>query len=216
VRLNLYGLVIYLSCLVGYGVLGRRNKVINQKQLDRLILWLIPVCLVGARLYHVADTWWYYRQNLVEIFYIWQGGLGIFGALFLGGLVIWWYEKKFKITGKLFTLLAGVLPLVQGLGRVANLVNGEGYGLNGSPVWLYELVLDLVLFVVLSVLWKKKREDLVLPGYVLGYGLIRVVVEIFRTDTWVWGGVKVGQILGLGMVFWGLVRFFGLGRFSKK
>ncbi len=216
-RINLYGLVIYLSCLLGYWVIGKRNKAVSQKELDKLVLLLIPVGLLGARLYHVMDTWWYYKENLIEVFYVWNGGLGIFGAMALGVVLIWWYEKKLKVSGKIFSLFAGALPLVQGLGRLANFVNGEGYGVDNRPIWLYEAVPNLMLFGVLSYLWKKKKEDLVLPGYLIGYGLIRMVVEIFRTDTWVLGGgIKAGQVIGGGMVIWGLVRVFGIFRFSRK
>ncbi len=214
-KFNLYGLVIYLSCLLGYWVMSKRNKVVKQEELDRLVVFLIPIGLVGARLYHVMDTWWYYRENLIEIFYIWQGGLGIFGALVLGAVLIRRYEIKLGVRGRLFSLFAGVLPLVQGLGRVANFLNGEGYGVGGRPVWLYEAVLNLILFCGLSWLWKKRKE-LVLLGYLAGYGLIRFLVEIYRIDTWVIEGVKVGQVLGAGMVIFAVIRFFGIFRFSRK
>ncbi len=187
----------------------------KQEELDRLVVFLVPIGLVGARLYHVMDTWWYYRENLIEIFYIWQGGLGIFGALVLGAVLIRRYEIKLGVQGQLFSLFAGVLPLVQGLGRVANFLNGEGYGVGGRPVWLYEAVLNLILFCGLSWLWKK-RKGLVLLGYLAGYGLIRFLVEIYRTDTWVIEGVKVGQVLGAGMVIFAVIRFFGIFRFSRK
>jgi len=198
-------------------VVSKRNKIMSLAQLDRLVFWLIPVSLVGARLYHVMDTWWYYQENLIEMFYVWQGGLGIFGAMAFGVILIWWYERKLKIGGKIFSLFAGVLPLVQGVGRVANMVNKEGYGLAGKPVWLYEAVPDLVLFGVLSYLWRTKRVNLVLPVYLIGYGLIRIAVEIFRTDTWVLGGgVRMGQLIGVGMVILGVVKVCGIFRFLRK
>jgi len=214
-KFNPYGLVIYLSCLLGYWVMSKRNKKVSRGDLDRLIMFLIPVALVGARLYHVMDTWWYYRENLAEMFYVWQGGLGIFGALVFGAVLIRWYEVKLGVREYLFSLFAGVLPLVQGLGRVANFLNGEGYGVEGRPVWMYEAVLNLMLFWGLFWLWKKRR-DRVLSGYLAGYGLIRFWVEIYRVDTWVIEGIKVGQILGLGMIILAVVRFFGIFRFSRK
>lgn len=195
--------------------MSKRNKKVSQKELDRLVMFLVPVALIGARLYHVMDTWWYYRENLVEVFYVWQGGLGIFGALALGAVLVRWYEIRLGVREHFFSLFAGILPLVQGLGRVANFLNGEGYGVGGRPVWLYEAVLNLMLFWALSWLWKK-RKDLVLSGYLAGYGLIRFWVEIYRIDTWVVEGVKVGQILGLGMVVLAGLRFFGIFRFSRK
>src|SRR3990167_3830305 len=82
--IHLYGLIIALAIYAGLWLAKRRAKIyaVAKDNFEDPIL-LIPLifALVGARLYHVLDYWSLYNQNLISIFYITNGGLGIWGAL---------------------------------------------------------------------------------------------------------------------------------------
>ncbi len=140
------------------------------------LLWSLIFGLVGARLFHVIDFWFYYSQNPIQILEIWKGGLGIFGAI-LGGLAGILLFAKRRGLGKKGTLwlldLVGLtLPLGQAIGRWANYFNQELYGLPSKlpwsiyigpekrlmgfksystyhPLFLYESLGDLLIFTLL-------------------------------------------------------------------
>lgn len=105
--------------------------------------WVLIPGLIGARMYHVLDLWnEFYSQNLLNIFYIWNGGLAIFGALLGGFFGLWLYFKlkivncKFQIKFLgLLSLVSFSLPLAQSIGRIGNYLNQELHGLPSSLPW---------------------------------------------------------------------------------
>ena len=88
--LNLYGLFVVLGILAGGWVVEKINKKYSildpRYSIFDTLLWVLIPAIVGARLYHVINYWWYYAENPEQIFYIWQGGLGIWGGI-IGGIV---------------------------------------------------------------------------------------------------------------------------------
>lgn len=103
------------------------------------LLWALVFGLIGARLFHVIDFWFYYSQDPIAIFKIWQGGLGIIGALLggLAGVLLFARRRGLGTKGALWLLdLAGLsLPLGQAIGRWANYFNQELYGLPSKLPW---------------------------------------------------------------------------------
>jgi prolipoprotein diacylglyceryltransferase len=99
------------------------------------------------------------------------------------------------------------VPLGQAIGRLGNLVNGELYGKNGEPLFAWEAMLSLILF---GILWKMSTSEVDISGkisgvYLVGYGLIRILLENFRPNEiiWKWHGVPVAIIFGVLAVFAG-------------
>ena len=93
---NGYGFLIGLGVVVGVYVSLRLAKRfgVEKKEVWEGVTWVIGGGLVGARVYHVVDWWPYYMQRPERILAIWQGGMGIYGAV-LGGIVgLWWYSRK--------------------------------------------------------------------------------------------------------------------------
>ncbi|MCX6785143.1 MAG: prolipoprotein diacylglyceryl transferase, partial [Candidatus Komeilibacteria bacterium] len=160
---------------------------------------------------------------------IWQGGLAIHGALAGGFLaVVVWAHRNKESVWQYLDLLALSLPLGQAIGRWGNYFNQELFGqpttswwgiyieainrpdgwVNFStfqPVFLYESLLSLALF---WWLWHKRAsgQGAVVGWYLIGYGIIRFVLEFIRLDQ-VEGllGLRWPQIISLVMVIVGLI-----------
>src|SRR3990167_1399164 len=82
--IHLYGLIIALAIYAGYSLAKKRASVykIYQKIFeDPLLLLPLALAIIGARTYHVLDYWSLYINNPIEILYIANGGLGIWGAI---------------------------------------------------------------------------------------------------------------------------------------
>ena len=120
VTLYFYGLILSLAILVSFltaKFLAKKEKFPADKVDEVAILLIIPV-IFGARIYHVAHFWDYYSKNLPEIFFIWQGGIGIIGAIMAGIITLFAYSKLKKLNFlRLTDLAAPALSLGQSIGR---------------------------------------------------------------------------------------------------
>ncbi len=180
---------------------------------------LIPLGIVGARLYHVIDKWDFYSQNPVLIFG--GAGLGIFGAVIGGaiGLLIYTRWKKLSTLRWLDIVAPGII-LAQAIGRWGNFFNQELYGyptdlpwgiyidpahrLPGyeafshfHPLFLYESLWNLLGFSLLMLLGRKLKHRL-LDGdifffYLIYYGVGRFSLEGFKIDVWTVAGVPTAN-----------------------
>jgi prolipoprotein diacylglyceryl transferase len=111
-----------------------------------IILWAVPLGIVGARFYHVLthpDDYFYEGAELIRVLYIWEGGNAIFGAL-LGGAVGAYIGCR--LTGIRFWSFADALApgmlLAQALGRLGNWFNQELFGLPTTLPWGLEIATD--------------------------------------------------------------------------
>ena len=197
----MYGLLLVLAILI---CLLIAESLVKKSGRDINIFWgtalySIVSGIIGARLYHVAHLWNYYEDNPIKIFQIWNGGLGIFGAIIGGllGAIIYLKMRKQNILEWLD--IAGlVLPLGQAIGRWGNFFNGELY-----PYFLYESVLDLLLFLMLFLRHLTARaSSAMIPGrtfalYLLGYSGIRFFLEPFRTNSWQIYNLNTAQLISI-------------------
>lgn len=191
---HIYGLIVGLAIVVGWRVAES-----IEPRVSKVAPWVILFGLLGARLYHVIDLWEYYGQNLWQIAAIWNGGLGIYGAIIGGGVGLWIGRGDMKILGAIVT----GLPLAQAVGRWGNYFNDELWGRNHEPLFLYESILDLALFVYIQKFSLRVRVGI----YLVGYGLIRLVLEPLKPGAW-WVGYVISGIL----VVTGVVSLF----FNKR
>lgn len=179
----MYGLLIVTGILCASFLAEKRAK---QNNLSTNILWdglfiMFGFGILGARIYHVIDYWNIYSQNPIQIFYVWQGGLGIFGGMFLGllALVVFLHLKKQNILVWL-DLIVSVMPLAQAIGRIANVVNNELI-----PFAYFAIVFNFVLFLCLYILYKplKSKPGTLTSIYLIAYSLIRIILEPLRPNT---------------------------------
>ncbi len=216
-----YGVIIASGMLLGILLAGVRAKHRGWKSdlvLD-FILLAIPLAVIGARLYYVAFEWEQYAQNLIKIFAINEGGLAIYGAVIGGFLAAFLFTRAAKFPFlKLLDLVIPSLILGQMLGRWGNFINQEAFGgLVSNPAlqffpfavyidalgewhqatFFYESFGNAILLTVTLLLSRKQPKDgTLLAVYFIGYGLIRVFVEGFRSDSlYLFGSIRVSQLL---------------------
>ena len=211
---NLYGIIISLSILLCILTAQRlvENENKNKEILWGLSFWTILCGILGARIYHVLNCFGYYRLHPAEILKIWRGGLGIWGALGGGivGSVTYLGIKKEKVLPWL-DIISVVVPLGQAIGRWGNFFNKELSGLPTTlpwgiyveptlrpaefsnyskfhPIFIYESILNLILFLILLNLYKNKHEKVpegtFLWIYLGSYSIIRFFLEFLRINPW--------------------------------
>ncbi|WP_046471666.1 prolipoprotein diacylglyceryl transferase [Allosalinactinospora lopnorensis] len=99
--------------------------------------------LIGGRLYHVITDYQLYfgeGREPVRALFIWEGGLGIWGAIPLGALGVWWVAKKRGLSmSKLSFAIAPTIPLAQAFGRWGNYFNEELFGAPTDLPWALEV-----------------------------------------------------------------------------
>ena len=186
--------------------------------------------------------WSYYQHHLLEIPFVWQGGMSIQGGVVFGALAGYWYTKRHGIDTWAFADIAAAPAVIfgQALGRAANLLNGDAFGhptgesfgivypagslaqhtYGMQPLWpaeIWEGQLDLVIFAVLLLLrTTNHRKGQVFALYVFLYSTARFGLEFLRGDygALLWG-LKSAQLTGGAMAILALLVFIILGRFGK-
>jgi len=134
-----YGLIMALSFLIGSFIavkLGKKRNL-SKDQVYDFLLYLIPLSIIFARLFHVfVYNFDYYIQNPLQIVQIWKGGVSLFGGLLGALLAALIFSKKRKI--KFYDLAdVFIIPLSFGIifGRIGNFINQELYGKITNLPW---------------------------------------------------------------------------------
>lgn len=185
-----------------------------------LALLLVPCGIVGARLYYVLMRWEQFAGHPISAFYVWRGGLGIYGGVIGGALAALVYARRQKISfAALADMIAPGLILAQAIGRWGNYFNMEAYGIAIADtrlqffpvaVWIpaegawhaatffYESVWNLLGFIALqSLRSSQKKRGSLFAWYLLIYGAGRYVIEQLRTDSLYVGSLRASQWLSL-------------------
>lgn len=133
-----YGLLIATAFLLAMLLaMKQADKFgLNADAISEMFLWIIPLGLVGARLYYVVFAWDEFAGNLAKIFDTRTGGLAFYGGVIGGvlGVVIWSAIRKQPFY-KVADFLIVYLPLGQAIGRWGNFVNQEAFGTNTTLPW---------------------------------------------------------------------------------
>ncbi|MBO3089976.1 prolipoprotein diacylglyceryl transferase [Cellulomonas dongxiuzhuiae] len=178
-----------------------------------IAIWAVPCGIVGARIYHVLTHWGDYvgpGKNLLEVLYVWEGGIAILGSLIGGavgaaigcrraGVRLWSFADA----------LAPAMLLAQAIGRLGNWFNHELFGSpttlpwgleipasNGAfppglpadtlfhPLFLYEMLWNLLGIAVILLLERRValRWGTAFGVYLIWYGTARVWLELLRID----------------------------------
>ena len=218
--IHLYGLIIGIGMIlaVSYGMRRAKEFGLTEDHILDGFLWVMPFAVLCARLYYCLFSWEMYRDNPISVFYIWEGGLAIYGGV-LGaavGVIVLCKIRKIEVRALLDLVTIGFL-IGQSLGRWGNFFNREAFGAETEsflrmglynaytgettyhhPTFLYESLWNAVGFVLLHFLSKRRKYDgQVALGYVAWYGLGRALIEGLRTDSlYIPGtGIRVSQLL---------------------
>lgn len=239
VNIYYYGIIMAIAISIGTLVsdwVGSRYFGFKKETIIDLAPYLIIFGILGARIYYCALNYDFYLRFPTEIIAIRHGGISIHGAIIGGAFGLWLFARRHKLNiKKLFDTVAVGLPLAQAIGRWGNFFNSEAFGtptnlpwklyiapqyrpipyqndLFFHPTFLYESILDIVIFVILFFMTKnnkiKKDGNLVLLYLVL-YSIVRIIVESFRIDSVKYVlGQPVAIFVSVGIIILSIILFF--------
>lgn len=222
--LNAYGLMIALGAVAGVGIAQRRWEARggDPEDIGAIGIWAIPAGLVGARLYHVITDWYRFEGRWLDVFAVWEGGLGIPGGLVAGAAAGSWVAHRRGLPVlRLLDVVAPAVPVAQAIGRLGNWFNQELFGRPTDlpwglridpmhrpdgfesvstyhPTFLYEALGNLALAAALVFLVERRLRvgaGQLFTAYVAGYAAIRFFVEALRID-------PATRVLGLRVNLW--------------
>lgn len=206
-----YGIILAVAIFVGIVVSNRvaMKEYFLYGLIPNIATSVIIGGIVGARLYYCLLNINNYLVNPLNVFAIREGGLSIHGAI-LGGVIVLFYQaRKHRIEfAKLCDIFSVGLPIAQAIGRWGNFFNSEAFGLPTNlpwglyirqhyrpdrffnyeyfhPTFLYESILDILLFVILyKFMLSKYKENFgcITAWYLLLYSVIRIIIEQIRVD----------------------------------
>lgn len=246
--LHLYGLLIGIGVLVA---LQLTTWLLNREGLDGdavfgLMLPAVIAGFIGARLYHVISNPREFAEDPASIIAIWNGGLGIWGAIGLGAAVgIWQVRRTGRPLGSWMDASVPGIAFAQAIGRWGNYVNEELFGRPTTlpwglelsedalpakyadapdttfhPTFLYESLGLTILGIVLLLLvlkWDSRPRGAVFALYVMGYCALRFPIEGLRIDeAHSFLGLRQNEWLSLVLFGGALVAFIRLLRHGKR
>lgn len=214
IRVHWYGIILGTAALVGLYLAvneGKRFRISPDFFMDLLLIG-VPSAIVGARIYYVAFKWDDYKDNLLSVFAIWEGGIAIYGAL-IGAIIaaVIYTRRKGYSFWRIADICAPSLIVGQMIGRWGNYVNQEAYGgpveesflrnalhlpdfivnqmfIQGEyhhPTFLYESLWNLAGLLLL--IWLRRRPFLrageLFASYFIWYSIGRFFIEGLRTDS---------------------------------
>ena len=218
-----YGVIIALGFILAALYCAKRAKEfgLSSDELYELVIWLIPTCIIGARLYYVLFKLDYFIANPDKIFALRDGGLAIYGGIIAGIIIgiIWCRAKRIRVFA-VADLTAFGLLIGQSVGRWGNFINREAFGaqteifcrmgltvpgfetLYVHPTFLYESLwnnLGLIVLHIWSKKGKRKYDGQIFWLYILWYGLGRAWIEGLRSDSLYIGStdIRVSQLLAI-------------------
>ncbi len=215
------------------------------KLVEDLLTGCLLFGFIGARLWYcVFYNPEYYFSNPINILKIYEGGIAIQGGLIAGAAYAYYYCKRNKISFlRGADAIVPCMLIAQAIGRWGNFVNQEAFGkivdasfyegwptfisdtmlINGAyrePTFLYESIGDFVGFVLIWFVYRnlksRKRGDLAY-AYLVWYGVVRFVVEGLRTDSLMFGPIRMAQLTSVAFILIGVLGIAGVfNRLFKK
>lgn len=222
-----YGIIIGAAILLALWLAIREGKRrgMNEDFFADLLLWALPMAILGARAYYVIFSWDYYSMHPERIIKIWEGGMAIHGGLIAAIITGAIFCKKRNVSfWKVADIVAPSIIIAQSIGRWGNFMNQEAHGgevtriylenlhipefiinrmyINGAyyePTFLYESLWSLLGFIVLIALRRVnlRRGEMFLT-YAIWYSVGRFFIEGLRTDSLMIGGfIRTAQLISL-------------------
>jgi prolipoprotein diacylglyceryl transferase len=245
-KVHAYALAILVGIFVALWVTRRRwvARGGEVEAMEEIAVWAIPFGIVGGRIYHVVSTpgpYFGHDGHPLDAFKIWDGGLGIWGAVAIGALGAYFGARRANVSFSAFmdAVAPGVL-IAQAIGRLGNYFNQELFGAPTTmpwglqidaasptfpnayapgtlfqPTFLYELLWNLAGAALLIYLDRrfKFRFGRMFWLYVMVYTSGRLWIEMLRIDTAVHVyGVRINVWVAIVVFLLGVGMFFGLGR----
>ena len=230
-----YSLCILLGVVVAYILITREGKKqgLPKEFISDLIFYTLIIGILGARVYYCVFNLDYYLANPSEILKIYNGGLAIHGGVIAGLIFVYFYTKKKNVSFiKILDIVAPAVIIAQSFGRWGNFFNQEAHGgittyqnlknmhipefiINGMhiegkyyyPTFFFESIWCLIGFIILMIAKRNKnlRKGFQIGFYFIWYGIGRFFIEAFRTDSLMFFGLKIAQIVSLIGIIIGII-----------
>ena len=230
-----YSLCILLGVIVAYILITREGKKqgLTKEFTSDLIFYTLIIGILGARVYYCVFNLDYYLANPSEILKIYNGGLAIHGGVIAGLIFVYFYTKKKYVSFiKILDIVAPAVIIAQSFGRWGNFFNQEAHGgittyqnlknmhipefiINGMhiegkyyyPTFFFESIWCLIGFIILMIARRNKnlRKGFQIGFYFIWYGIGRFFIEAFRTDSLMFFGLKIAQIVSLIGIIIGII-----------
>ena len=244
--INAYALAILVGIIFSILIVNQRLTARGAEKwvVIDVALYAVPLGILGGRLFHVAThpaDYFFPGANIWRIFFVWEGGLAIFGAL-IGGAIGAWIGTR--IVGLRFWSFADALApgllIAQGVGRLGNYFNQELFGAPTDlpwgleidtpnpaipaglppetlyhPTFLYEMLWNFFGALVLIALLRKfnLQWGRLFGLYLVWYGVGRFFLEMIRLDVAeVILGLRANQWMALVAIALGVAIFIMQGR----
>lgn len=241
-RVTFYGIFIMTGVVIAWLVIRSRfaERGGDVDVAERIVIRMVAFGFAGARLAYVSTHLDRFEGEWWKVIAVWEGGLALFGGLTAGAIAMYVYARKWDVSLPDFLdSVAPGVPFAQALGRWGNYFNQELFGTPSDlpwaieidpanrpvafvdsdtfhPTFLYESIWNVAL--AFFIIWAGRRfpslRGRLIGIYFFGYGLIRFLLELIRTDTTFRflglsrnGWVSIGVIvLGALILWWKRVR----------
>jgi phosphatidylglycerol:prolipoprotein diacylglycerol transferase len=236
-KIRWYGFLIASALVIGTSLASRlaSRRRISSDTIGDLVIWLVIGAIPCARLYYVTFQWKDYAGDFGKIFAIWEGGIAIHGAIIGGTIAAIIFAKINRLSfWNLADIVAPPLILGQAIGRWGNFFNSEAFGVPTDlpwklfipvdrrpfdlrqfeyfhPTFLYESIWNLSVFTILIVMFfrlKKPAKGTIFLIYCILYSCGRFWIEGLRTDSLIFGPIKMAQAISLIGVAIGSIGLF--------
>ncbi|MBI2957263.1 MAG: prolipoprotein diacylglyceryl transferase [Chloroflexi bacterium] len=237
-----YGLMYVVGIAAGLLVAFpyARSRGLSQIQLEKVVIWSVPVGLVGARLYYVLQQpLGQYVAEPWRIMALWEGGMAFYGAIFAVVLVLLVAGWRLKMSiAKLLDVAALFGVVGQFFGRIGNFINGDVIGYPTGLPWgvvyanpgsfpprhdiayhpaaAYEALVNVALFGLLWPLRKRLEAGTLFFLYVVGYSVGQVIVFFWRDNVVVFLGLKQAQLTAIVVLAAATAAFVALSRLRRS
>jgi phosphatidylglycerol---prolipoprotein diacylglyceryl transferase len=197
---------------------------------DDFIIWITLGVILGGRIgYVLFYNLPHFTARPIEIVQIWNGGMSFHGGVTGCVIAIVLFALRRRIAMlSLADVTAAVAPIGLFLGRIANFINGELWGRPTDVAWamvfpngglvarhpsqIYEAAIEgVALFILLGVMMRRgalRRPGLVTGAFAVGYGVARIICELFREPDvqlgFLWGGLTMGMLLCIPLMLAGI------------
>lgn len=231
-----YALAYILGLTLGWRyvkwLVSKPPHAMRDLDVDDFLVWATMGVVLGGRLgYVLFYKPGYYLTHPLEALMLWHGGMAFHGGA-LGVIValILFARRRGLNLFAIGDVVCCAVPIGLFFGRIANFINGELFGRVAPDVaWamvfpgggpeprhpsqIYQAGMEgLILFLLLAALWRirsvRERKGTIAGTFLLGYGIARIVGELFRQPDahlgFLFAGVTMGQLLSLPLILGGL------------
>ena len=205
ITIHYYSLTLLLGIILGSYIVIReaRKKNLSEDFITNLLFYTVIFGIIGARIYFVLFNLDYYLSYPIEILEVWKGGLAIHGGMIGGLLTIIIYSHKYDVNSiKVLDMLVVGLIIARAIGRWGNFFNGEAHGPETTLAYLQSLYLPSFIIDGMNI-----NGTYYIPTFfyesiwcIIGF-IILIMVRKLKN-------IKVGQILSLYLIWYGIGRFF--------